>query len=57
VSECQEIQKRIQKLNANWEENKRKLFCKRMLEGKVGQATRLIDSENNTGILPINEDT
>eukprot|EP00794_Sanderia_malayensis_P004395 gene4395-4983_t len=57
LSECKEIQLRIKKLNKTSESNKRKLFCRLMLEGKIGQASKLIDNANRTGLLPVNEDT
>ncbi|MCP4459569.1 MAG: hypothetical protein GY816_16330, partial [Cytophagales bacterium] len=57
MSECREVQKRLTKSNSIKIANLRKLFCKRMLEGKVREATKLIDNENQTGILPNNEET
>eukprot|EP00794_Sanderia_malayensis_P021052 gene21052-23107_t len=57
LSECKEIQLRIKKLNKTSESNKRKLFCRLMLERKIGQASKLIDNANRTGLLPVNEDT
>ena len=57
LSECREIQRKIKRINQTKNFNIRKLFCQRMLEGKVGQATRLIDNENRTGLLPVNDDT
>ena len=65
LSECREIQKKVRKLNSSKDFNLsfsfsnslflnlRKIFCQRMLEGKIGQATRLIDNENRTGLLPV----
>ena len=57
LSECREIQKKIKKINQTKDLNVRKSFCQKMLEGKIGQAIRLVDNENRTGLLPITEDT
>ena len=57
LSECRMIQSRLQKINVTKDFDEKKAFCRRMLQGKVKEATRLIDNEKRTGILPINDDT
>ena len=57
LNECKVIQSRLQKINVTKEFYEKKAFCRRMLHGKVKEATRLIDNEKRTGIFPIDDDT
>ena len=57
MAENREIQKRLKHSQDKKKESKQKLFCRLMLQGKVSQAMKFVDSENDTrGVHPLTEE-
>ena len=58
MSECREIQKRIKFKSIELEQQRRKAFCRLMMEGKVAKALNFIDHDESAtlGVMPIDAD-